>query len=213
MIPEIKESLAKNDVISLVIPDVNYNEILIDVAGMVSREYEKILYLSVSKSYDELMREFTKNKIGADRFLFIDCITGTSKDVQSAKNCVYVSSPKAMDEMHRAILDILKEHKINLMLIDSPSALLTYRERMDVLKFIHLLVTKLTFLECKSIIPFRKESSGPMRRSIEMFVDETVHVAGESSQGSGLRLNPDAKLNEMILIIRKISFNIQFMLT
>ena len=213
MIPEIKESLAKNDIIGLVIPDIDYDEILIDVAGTVSKEYEKILYLSVSKSYDELMREFTENKIDADRFLFIDCITGTSKDVQSAKNCVYVSSPKAMDEMHRAILDLLREHKINLILIDSPFALLMYRERMDVLKFIHLLVTKLTFLECKSIIPFQKESSGPVRRSIEMFVDATVQISGGNSQGAGLRLNTTANINEMILLFRKISWSIQLRMT
>ncbi len=70
MIPEIKESLAKNNIISLVIPDIDHDEILIDVTCGVSRNYAKILYLSINKSYDKLMREFTENKIDAGRFLF-----------------------------------------------------------------------------------------------------------------------------------------------
>lgn len=216
MISCVKDSLKNNDIIGLIIPDMEYDEKLIEaVSGMCDGSYNKILYLSVNKPYEKLMNKFNSNHADICRLLVIDCITRTAKNVCSTENCVYVSSPKALDEIQRTVLDILKDdHKIDLVLIDSPSSLLMYYEAIDVLKFMHLLTTKIMVAGCKGIIPFPKESCGPLRRSIEMFIDDTVYLSGGNScSKSKVFLNPGAKLSEIISALRGVSSNISISIT
>jgi len=72
--------------------------------------------------------------------------------VSSTENCIYLSSPKALDEIQRTVLDVLKNHQIDMVLIDSPSTLLTYYEAMDVLKFMHLLTAKIMVAGCNGTL-------------------------------------------------------------
>ncbi|PKP54464.1 MAG: hypothetical protein CVT90_01145 [Candidatus Altiarchaeales archaeon HGW-Altiarchaeales-3] len=179
----IKKSLNAHEIIGLDIPDVNYEKILLEAAGNMSNDYE-ILYISINKPYELLRSKLEENKININKFQFIDCITRTENAARSTENCNYVSSPKAIDEIQMAVRDILNNREIDLTVIDSPSSLLTYYEHTDVLKFIHLLMTKLVVSGCKGIFPFQSESAGTLRRSIEMFVDEIVQVSDEKSESN-----------------------------
>lgn len=170
----IKEIIGKSEIIGLVIPDIEYNETLISLACAVSKYYNKILYISINKPYESLAEKFRQNGTDVSKITFIDCITGTTKPVQSTKSCIYVSSPKALNEIRLAFIDAVDKNGIEVAIIDSPSSLLVYYEHMDVLKFMHILMAKLIISECKGILPFQKESSGALRRSIEMFTDATV---------------------------------------
>ncbi|ODS35194.1 MAG: hypothetical protein A7316_10785 [Candidatus Altiarchaeales archaeon WOR_SM1_86-2] len=176
---DIKEILTKSEMLGLVIPDREYDKMLIKVASILSEGYDKVLYISIDKPYKSLvsdLKQISDGKINMDKFHFIDCITRTERDAQSTKNCTYISSPLALDEIHRTILNILKKRRIDVTLVDSPSSLSTYYEHMDVLKFMHLLMTKLIIAKCKGVFPFHRESAGPARRSIEMFVDKIVYL-------------------------------------
>jgi len=173
---DIKEGLASKEIIGLVIPDVGYEEMLIKVAGILSKDYNKILYISINKPYKNLISKFKQNKINTNKFYFIDCITRTAKEQSQTKNSYFISSPRALDEIQTAILDVFREQRIDAVLIDSPSALLTYYEHMDVLKFIHFLAVRLVIAGSKGVFPFQKESKGPLRRSIEMFIDKIIYL-------------------------------------
>ena len=211
MISSLRKSLKENDIIGLVIPDIEYEEKLIDVVCGMGCDYNKILYLSVNKPYEKLINKFNVSKVDASRFLVIDCITRTAKNVSSTENCIYLSSPKALDEIQRTVLDVLKNNQIDMVLIDSPSTLLMYYEAMDVLKFMHLLTTKIMVAGSKGIIPFPKESCGPLRRSIEMFIDDTVYLSGGGNgfSKSSLILSPAVKLDEILSALRKVTFNLR----
>ena len=178
MIQDIKEKADANEIIGLIIPDIEYEEMLLEAAGFLSENYNKILYISVNKPYSKLANKFKNNKIDVNKFYFIDCITRTAKDVEQTENCYFVSSPKALDEIQNAVIDILREQGIDLTLIDSPSSLATYYEHTDVLQFMHRLMAELITAECKGIFPFQKEIAGVLRRSVEMFVDETMSLTG-----------------------------------
>ena len=110
--PDIKQIFTDNKMIGIVIQDIECGEILIKVSGIMSENYDKILYISINKPYETLINEFKQAEINTDKFCFIDCITRTSEDVESTKNCTYVSSPKAMDEIQTAIMDILRKEKL-----------------------------------------------------------------------------------------------------
>lgn len=183
-IKDIKESLTTDEIISLVIPDAEYEGVLTEIAGSLSKDYDKILYISIDRPYEVLVCDFEQNNVGLDKFYFIDCITRTEKDVSSTKNCTYVSSPRALDEIESAILDVLEKQRIDVTLIDSISSLLTYYEHADVLKFIHSLDCKLIVKKSKGIFPFRKEDeSRDLRRSAEMFADRTIEKRMEDFFG------------------------------
>jgi len=175
-IENIKETLADKKIIGLVIPDIGYNETLIKVVGALSKDYDKILYISISTPCESLADRFRRNKINTNKFYVIDCITRTEKDFVMTKNCIYVSSPKAIDEIQSAILNIIRAHKIDIVVIDSPSSLLTYYEHMDVLQFMHRLMSVLIISNCKGIFPFPRESEGPLRRSVELFTNKVIQL-------------------------------------
>lgn len=175
-IENVRESLASKKIIGLVIPDAEYDEMLIEVAKGLSKDYTNILYISINKSCESLNSKFKQSEMDRNKFYFIDCISRTSNDVMPDKNCIYVSSPKALDEIQTAILDIFREKKIDLVLIDSPSSLLTYYERTDVLQFIHRLMAILIIANCRGIFPFQKEGADSLRRSIEMFTNKIVNL-------------------------------------
>ena len=172
----IKEILNDDKIIGLVLPDVGYGKTLVKVLSALSRDYDKILYISLDKPYSELINKFKQNKINIDKFYFIDCITRTVKDMQSTENCCFVSSPRELDEIHAAVSDALKKHGIDIVLIDSPSSLLAYHEDMDILQFIHRLITVFIVAKCKAVFPFQKEGMELLRRGIEMFTDKTVDL-------------------------------------
>ncbi|ODS36408.1 MAG: hypothetical protein A7316_02675 [Candidatus Altiarchaeales archaeon WOR_SM1_86-2] len=173
---DIEKSFIENEIIGLIIPSVKYEEILIMITDILSKNYDKILYISINKPCESLVSGLKKRKIDTDRFHFIDCITRTKKNMLSTENCTYISSPGALYEIHYAILDVLRKQEIDAALIDSPSSLLRYYEHMDVLKFMHLLTTELIVSRCKGIFPFRKESARQVRRSIEMFADKVIDI-------------------------------------
>jgi len=176
-IENIKEALNDKEIIGLVIPDLGYDEMLHEVAGLLSRDY-KILYISIDKACKSIAGKIEKVEPGIDtnKFYFIDCISRTSKYVPSEGNCTYVSSPRALDEVQQAVIDVLRGKEVNMAIIDSPSSLLKYYEHVDVLKFMHLFMIKLLTAGCKGIFPFQRESEGPLKRSVEMFVDEIVYL-------------------------------------
>lgn len=175
-IENIKETLADKKIIGLIIPDLGYDEQLMKVVSALSKDYNKILYISISTPCESLSDKFKRMKINTDKFYVIDCITRTEKDVVMTKNCIYVSSPKALEEIQSAVLNIIRAHKIDLALIDSPSSLLTYYEHMDVLQFMHRLMSVLIISNCSGIFPFPRESEGPLRRSIEMFTNKVIQL-------------------------------------
>ena len=214
MIREIKEKADANEVIGLIIPDIEYDEMLIDAAGFLSENYNKILYISINKPYESLAGKFKQNKIDVNKFYFIDCITRTAGDAQPTENCFFVSSPRALDEIQTSVLDALRKQEIDMALIDSPSSLLTYYEHADVLQFMHRLMTEILVSECKGIFPFQKESADSLKRSVEMFVDDVVYLSGESgSSNVNHTMNLGLMFDEMLLCFRKIAWNIQLRLT
>ncbi|ODS39551.1 MAG: hypothetical protein A7315_10920 [Candidatus Altiarchaeales archaeon WOR_SM1_79] len=165
---DIKENLDDSHIVMAVIPDMEYEEGLVRVAGILSKNYTKILYISINKPYEKLVGKFEKDGVNPDKFYFIDCITKTVKDVLPIKNCTYVSSPRALDEIKTSILEVLKKQRIDVALIDSP--------HMDVLKFMHFLTIGIINTNSKGIFPFQKEGVGSIRRSIRMFTDKTVYL-------------------------------------
>jgi len=185
-----------------------------EAPGILGEDYKKILYISINKPYEKLVDKFKQNNINPDKFHFIDCITKTGGDVSPTKNCTYVSSPRALDEIKTSILEVLKKQRIDVALIDSPSSLSSYYEHMDVLKFIHLFMVNIITTNSKGVFPFQKEGAGPIRRSVRMFTDKIVYLEHDKRGSSNVNytLNLGLMLYEMLLCFRRIAWNIQLRL-
>lgn len=178
-IKDIEKSLTSDEIVSLIIPDEEYDTMLIKIAGSLSKDYKKILYVSIDKPCKLLVSNFKQNKIDPNKFYFIDCITKNEKEVSSIENCTHVSSPMALDEIKEVIFHALEKQKIDVTLIDSISSLSIYNEHANVLKFMHSVDCKLIAKKSKGVFPFRKgkeKENIDKRESIEMFTDNTWHL-------------------------------------
>ena len=136
----LKKELAKNSIILLVVPNKDYNKIIL-------REVKKlkgknICYVTTNKGHSALVNDFEKNKIDTKKFFFIDCVTSTIlKPKITPPNCALVSAPRALTELSLAINKFVDIH-FPLIFIDSLSTLLVYHSPKVLTNFVHSLSTK-----------------------------------------------------------------------
>lgn len=162
MISRVKESLRESRIIALVTPDAKHNEILISLLCGIEKDYDEILYISFNNTCKSLSDTLKQQKIDENKFYFIEAVT---------------TSPQALEEVQSEIFDVIDKNKIKLVLMDSSSCLLEQYERIDVLKFMDAVTSKITALDCKGVFSFRKETGYSLRKSIEMFTDKTIDLS------------------------------------
>jgi len=158
-------------------PDDAYYNNLLKLAREASQGYENILYVSVSRPAEALIKEFKKNNIDSKKFFFIDCISQTVSVNEEAQDTVLIRNPGAQNDLAREIDRVLSEKKTKLIILDSPSSLVIYSDPENVIRFIHTIITKLELSDCKGIFPALYDEENPMfLKQIEMFADAVLDL-------------------------------------
>ena len=98
---DMKSSLSSNQILLLVMPSAEYNEVLVDAMKQLSGN---ICYVTSNKTFDSLKETFKKSKVNIDNVVFIDSISKTLKKTpDQADSVYYVSSPGALTELSLVI--------------------------------------------------------------------------------------------------------------
>ena len=156
----------------LVVSDKGYAQKVEELMRSASSSYSRICYATVNRPYSAIAASFKKHGADLEKFFFVDC---TGESGGKGGQVVFVSSPKALTEINITINKVFELGKIELLIFDSLSTLLSYEEPSTVVKFAHSLISS-----CRSkgvgalFVCLKSEKSSSLLKDISMFADNVV---------------------------------------
>jgi len=170
----IKKDFFKNNIIVYVCGE-DYQKEAIKLIKTAEKKFERINYITLNKTYNELIILFKKEKIDIKKFSFIDAITNMEMP-KTTKNCIYTCSPYMLTEMSIAITKDCINHKPELFIFDSLSSLLVYERGDTLVKFSHSIINFVRAHNTKiAFIIMNKDYNIPVMKDLDMFSDETIY--------------------------------------
>ena len=171
----IKKELSSNKTVLLIMPGIDYNEIIVNNLKQLSGK--SVCYVTLNKTHSSLVELFKKNKIDTKNIVFIDTISKTIKSVpDQTQGCYYCSSPGALTEISVTISKFLK-HNFEYLIFDSLTNLLIYQQKDPVAQFLSNLANKIRDSNTKAVFyVLSVKSQDELIKETEMFVDKVVEL-------------------------------------
>ncbi len=169
----MEQTIKGNKILLFVVSNKNYIKNINEIAYGVSNVSRSIVYVTLNKPYKVLVESFEKKGINAKKMAFIDCASGS---IQKPKDydVLFVSSPEALTELSITINETMKK-STNIIIFDSVSTLLVYKEPSIVVKFIHSMISKIRAADKKCVmISLSEDANKTVLKDIGMFIDKMV---------------------------------------
>lgn len=173
----IKKEIEKCQNILVTIPNPDYDMITTDIISQIHTK--RVCYVTLNKTYGSLKDFFNKKKISTTNIAFVDGITKTVINTENTKDCSFVSSPGALDELMVAISSLLSQ-KYNYLIFDSLSDLLTYRDVDEVEQFVKNITDSLAKNKCKGIFYALSRYKFAPKNRLGWIMYPNDHEEGES---------------------------------
>jgi archaellum biogenesis ATPase FlaH len=162
--------------------EVDYENKLFEMIKQAGKTGKKICYVCLSSTYKDVIESFKKKGIDPKAFFFIDVLSAHYENCEKMENCMFVSSPAALEEIRDAIIKAVKENDCGMVIFDTISSLLIYQESFSIVKFTNsFLANKLqekikkVFIVLKDSERLKNENSS-LAKDISMFADKTVQL-------------------------------------
>ncbi|MEM2874859.1 MAG: hypothetical protein QW567_02385 [Candidatus Hadarchaeales archaeon] len=159
------------------IPARKYPEFMNSIARFISSRWNKICMVSLTKPYSTLVDSFKRLGIDPKKFFIVDAISQTAGGAERAENVVFVSSPAAITELGIKVGETLRREKPDFLILDSISVMLIYVPEQEVLKFIHMLVSRFRASGiCSLFTVLLEDTETRVVRNICMFADAVIDL-------------------------------------
>jgi len=151
----------------------------IDIIRDMTENGFHTIIITTNSPYTILRKDYEKQGIDISRLHFIDAITkyAIGKETEGAVNCRFVNNPSNLTEMGIAVTETLKainDTKV-CVLLDSVNSMLIYISSVQLIKFIHFIISKLRILEISGVFLAVEKGIDPTTLSqLESFVDEII---------------------------------------
>ena len=173
---EIQKQLNKNQNIILSCTNRTYAKICKGLHKSLPKKLKKICVVTTNKSSDALIKQFQEWKIDPDKYYFIDCVSAKLQHTKELKNCAYIRSPQYLTGLSIAIPQILKNKKIEVMVLDNISTLLLYNNELAVTKFLHHNITQIKSTNVKAIYLIMAEDLQKIVKTVSLFADAIIEM-------------------------------------
>ena len=172
---DIKKELSSNQTVLLIMPGIDYNQIIVDILKQISGK--NICYVTLNKTYNSLKELFERNNINTENIVFIDAISKTIKSVPNqTKGCYFCPYPGALTEISVTISKILK-HNFEYLIFDSLTNLLIYQQKDPVAQFLSALANKIRESSTKAIFyALSVKEQDELIKETGMFVDKVIEL-------------------------------------
>jgi KaiC/GvpD/RAD55 family RecA-like ATPase len=172
--------IMQNKFLLLMINESEYENNLLNTLKQMGKE--KICYVCLASTYEDVVKSFKEKSINPDRFFFIDTLSSHYGKSQGTKNCAFVSSPAALDDLGKAIKRAVEKEKCGIIIFDTISSLLIYQEGASIVRFTNNLVAgkeqehiKKVFIVLKDADRI-KDDNRSLAKDIGMFADKTISM-------------------------------------
>lgn len=168
---EILNELSNNQNIVWVCDTDNYSKLIDNLFKEAEKKFNSIGVIESNKPVETIFNK-SKNLLHRGKFLFIDCITGKSKNARDTAQLIYASGPSGLTELSIILSELIK--KVDLLIFDNLSTLLIYNNDIILTKFLHSTITKMRATNTKAVyIILKKDFKGPLK-DLELFADKVV---------------------------------------
>ena len=171
----IAKELSENQIILLLVPSIDYNNLVVDIARHLSSK--SVCYVTTNKTYDSLNELFQKKKVHLKNIAFIDTISETIKETPKQSEAVYfISSPGALTETSLVINQFLR-HGFNYLIFDSITNLLIYQKKAQVAEYLLSLVNKIKSSGTKAVFyALKTKEQEELIDEMGTFVDKVIDL-------------------------------------
>lgn len=177
------KKIIKNKVIVFLIPNKDYQDMLISITKSVADKVGNVLYISLNRPAEKIIEILKGDNIDTKKLFFVDAITKGFKSKVSKRGVMYISSPKNFDKFKNELNQIL-EKKFGCLIFDSLSTLPLYQDEHIIVRFIHDLVTKLIVAHESGIfICLSRDIDSNLIKDISMFADEVIDLKEGKEKG------------------------------
>ena len=167
------EQLINYEIIMGIVSKREYSSKVLRIAKTCARQFRRTCYVSTNRSARALLDMWEKHGLEINKFVIVDCV-GEEKEKKVAVKCV--SSPADLRGISLAVEDVVRE-EVQCLVFDSISTLMLYQKPLEVLRFAHIMVTRLRKHGVKGVLLTLK---GDLNRQhleeISMFVDAVVDL-------------------------------------
>jgi archaellum biogenesis ATPase FlaH len=161
-----------------IISSYRYPGKICQIAIDVEKINNKILYVSLNKTYKTLLAQFKQDNISLDKFFFIDVITATVMEPKPVENCLFLPTADDVKALHAGIIKIVKEKGIDMVIFDSLSSLTTYKNTDEIVDFVTTLLGSLSVLDCSAIFTcLLTDEDAPLIQHVKMKVDKSYEMS------------------------------------
>jgi len=160
----------------LALPGDAYSLKLLDACRELDQSFDSVCYVTLTKMLQSIVQVFEQNNINYNKFEFIDACTQTvAKRFIPSGKALYLDGPNALTDLLLAISRVLDAKKCPVLLFDSISVLLLYRDQKTVAKFVHALTTMLRVKGVQGVLTcLASEEATGMLSQMEPFVDRVI---------------------------------------
>lgn len=175
----IVDELEKHRIILFIIDSAKYNTMVLETIKNIPKD-AGVVYVTLNKTASALQDHLTKAGVSTEKFIIIDCISKTIKDIRDTEKIIYLDSPKALSDLSFVITGVLQgNHKNMYILFDSLTTLLVYADKPVVARFVLNIVNRIRNASCKSIFfAVNIEEHKDFFKEISIFVDHVFKATG-----------------------------------
>jgi archaellum biogenesis ATPase FlaH len=178
----VLEEITQSRFLLVMLNEAEYEKSFSEMLKGVEKTGKKICYVCLSSTYKDVIASFKERGIDATKFFFIDTLTSHYDPSSETKNCIFVSSPAALDDLRDAIKRAVEKEKCDVVIFDTITSLLIYQETFSITKFANNLAggkeyenTKKVFIVLKDVERMKNENQ-TLAKDIGMFADKTINM-------------------------------------
>lgn len=194
---EIKKELDNNQAAILLVPNIEYDDVIVDMARQLSGK--KICYVTLNKTYSALKELLKLNNVDVKNIIFIDGITKNVKNTADIDDCRFVDSPVMMSELSKNLSMLLKQD-FDYLVFDSLTNLFTYQGKSSVEYFVQTLISMLEERGCRGIFFALKGSKSGVYNPIIEIKQSDILQQREDLPSEGLDIFT-SRMSEGIAVI------------
>ena len=164
-------------VFTVLISSLEYSERMKALLKFAAQTWKQTCFVTTNKPSSTILDTIRQLKLKPDSFVIVDAVSLSAGIEKKEENVVYVSSPGAITELGIRIGEILEKSKVEAVIFDSVSALLIHTKESEILKFIHILVSRTRGKRIPAIFPvLREDLETSAVKNLNMFADSVIDL-------------------------------------
>lgn len=179
---DISKEILDNKTPLVVLDENQYEDKIVDVMKSLGKLGKKICYVCLNKPYKDVIEDLNKQNVNVKDFFFIDVLSSYYKKQQPVYNCIFISAPTDTVSILAALMKAIKEKKCGIVVFDTLSTLLIYRQTYLILRFVHKILQKkmngksnkvLITLKGGHLMNYERDE---LIKDVIMFVDNSITI-------------------------------------